>query len=354
MNEVIPIRKFIRIALITTPFLGITGATPGLLSPLFSYKRLLIGFCFIMLFATIIWTVNIFLLYQSYKWKAIQKISLRFIISAILACIIAIVVFDIVRSISPLPAMELPALKNLPRPKGKPFFFPVFQSLAIDVIVFILIELIMLRESRNRMALENEQLKTANLEAKIDSLKEQLHPHFLFNSLSTLRSLISRSPEKAELYLEQLAELLRFSTNNSGAVVPLKDEIALCISYLNMQKVRFTDALEFEVNIPEEKMKNIAVPVYSLQQLAENAIKHNSLTRESPLKIEIVYNDNTNEIKVSNNLQSKQNHETSLGTGLANLSERYKLMGYKGVDIRNDGKRFVVAIQLMNNESSYN
>ena len=150
--------------------------------------------------------------------------------------------------------------------------------------------------------------------------------------------------------------------NNEGSITALdRYEGRLKLVRKNNERLGLTcvttiesDALEFEVNIPEEKMRNITVPVYSLQQLAENAIKHNSLTRESPLKIEIVYNGNTNEIKVSNNLQSKQNYETSLGTGLANLSERYKLMGYKGVDIRNDGKKFVVAIQLMNNESSYN
>lgn len=361
MNETIPVRKFIKIALITTPFLGITGATPEFLFPSFSINRFLIGFFSIMLFATIIWTFNIFLLYQSYKWKALQKIWLRFTISAIVTCVIAVIVFNLVRNLNPLPAMELPpAMKRLPLsnvpfpPRARPFFFPIFQSLSIGVIVFILIELILLRESRNRVALENEQLKTANLEAKINNLKEQLHPHFLFNSLSTLRSLISRSPEKAEIYLEQLAELLRFSISNSGAVIPLKDEVALCINYFNMQKVRFGEALEFEINIPEEKMKNITVPVYSLQQLAENAIKHNSLTKEAPLKIQIIYNGITNEIVTSNNLQPKQNEVVSSGTGLLNLSERYKLLGYKGIEIKKSKEKFSVTLQLMNNESSNN
>ncbi len=358
VNESIPIRKLIKFFLLTTPFLGITAATAEFLAPVFSINRLLIGFFSIMLFATIIWAVNILLLYQSLKWKFLQTIWVRFMISTLITCIIAVIAFSIVRTLNPMPVMGIPKFipidqaTKLPPPRGKPIFFPVFQSLSIGVIVFILIELILLRELKNRVALENEQLKTANLEARINSLKEQMHPHFLFNSLSTLRSLITRSPQKAEIYLEQLAELLRFSTENSRAVISLKDEVTLCVNYLNMQKVRFGDALEFETNIPEEKMKNIVVPVYSLQQLAENAIKHNTLTRESPLKIHIFYNGITNEIITSNNLQSKQGLTETSGTGLGNLNERYKLLGYQGIEVKKTETKFSVAIRLIQHEGS--
>lgn len=358
MNEPVPIRKLIKVSLITTPFLGITAATPEFLAPVFSVNRLLIGFFSIMLFATIIWVVNIFLLYQAQRWKTLQVIWVRFVLSTLVTCVMAVIAFNLFRAFHPMPAMGYPRfvpidrIQKLPPPRGKPFFFPLFQSLSMGVIIFILIELVLLREWRNRVALENEQLKTANLESRINSLREQMHPHFLFNSLSTLRSLISRSPQKAEIYLEQLAELLRFSTDNSRAIISLKDEVTLCVNYLNMQKVRFGEALEFGVNLPEDKMNNIHVPVYSLQQLAENAIKHNTLTKESPLNITIFYNGITNEIITSNNLQPKPGMANPSGTGLKNLSERYKLLGYHGIEIKKTETKFSVAIRLLKNESS--
>jgi two-component system, LytTR family, sensor kinase len=229
------------------------------------------------------------------------------------------------------------------------------QAISINIIIIALTELVMLRETKLRVDTENEQLKLFNLEAKNSQLKQQLHPHFLFNSLSTLRSLISRSPDKAEEYLDRLSELLRFSTNNSGqSLVTLKEEAELCTNYLAMQQTRFGDALYFTIDIPERLQQNGKVPVFALQQLAENAIKHNILTKEQPLFISIGVDEKQEWIIIKNNLQPKQSIEYSSGVGLANLSERYRLSGSEDIVIKNNDGNFSVAIKILDDAGSNN
>lgn len=247
--------------------------------------------------------------------------------------------------------MQLPAQQTQPRR----FLIPITQFIAINIILFILIELIILRKTKDSVALENEQLKLANLEARNNQLRQQLHPHFLFNSLSTLRSLIHRSPEEAEDYLEKLAELLRFSTNNSRqTLISLKEEVELCTNYLNMQRVRFGNALFFLINIDETVQAKGKVPVYSLQLLAENAIKHNILTQKEPLGIELKLNADQQFITVKNNLQPKKTIEEKNGVGLANLSERYRMLNEDDIRIEKSDQNFSVTIKILQHAGNYN
>ena len=193
----------------------------------------------------------------------------------------------------------------------------------------------------------------ANLEAKHSQLKQQLQPHFLFNSLNVLKSLIKRFPEQAEDYLEKLSEFLRFSINaNMQTLIPLKEELELVTNYLHMQQVRFGNALIFNIDIPSSFQQGGKVPVYSLQLLAENAIKHNVLTTASPLYIFITAKEENKTITVSNNLQPKPVMEETNGVGLANLSERYKLLGNYDIVITRTDNEFTVAIKVLENESS--
>lgn len=298
------------------------------------------------------WLVNIFLLWSNNYLFALRHKALRFIIGAVICGVIAYLFFMFLETHMPPPRRFIE--NNLQRPPHpRRVLFPLMQAMSINFIIFILTELTLLRETKNKVALENEQLKLASLEAKNSQLQQQLHPHFLFNSLTTLRSLINRSPEEAQDYLEKLAELLRFSTNNNRqTLVLLKEELELCTNYLNMQQVRFGSALNFTINVPDHLQQTCKVPVFSLQQLAENAIKHNVLTREQPLLIEIHANENNEWMLIKNNLQPKTVKEESNGVGLANLSERYRLLANEDIIIKKDAGYFSVAIKILCNESS--
>jgi two-component system, LytTR family, sensor kinase len=349
-----PLKKLFIFALLTSPLFGLFGSTPGFTMKEFEMERTIRIFLFVTGSTFIFWLINIFLLWGNSYFFLLRHKTLRFFIGAIICGAIIFLIFLLIEP-SMKPPGEMPAINFPVHPRPRMVFFPIMQAMSINFIIFILIELILLKETKNKVAIENEKLKLANLEAKNSQLQQQLHPHFLFNSLTTLRSLISRSPEQAQDYLEKLSDLLRFSTNNSQqALVLLQEEVELCTNYLNMQKVRFGNALNFNINIPWNLQQACKVPVYSLQQLAENAIKHNILTRELPLLIEINIEDNGEWILVRNNLQPKAVKEESIGVGLANLSERYRLVANEDIIIKKETGYFSVCIKILCNESNNN
>lgn len=351
-------KKLFKIALITSPFFGLFGATPGLASHEFEMERVLRFFLFISIFTFYLWIINILLIKTFYKTGVQQNNILRYIISGLICIGTVYLIFLLIPPHFPrrhLAVIEGGKVYPFAEHHARMVIMPIVQAISINIIIIALTELVMLRETKLRVDTENEQLKLFNLEAKNSQLKQQLHPHFLFNSLSTLRSLISRSPVKAEEYLDRLSELLRFSTNNSGqSLVTLKEEAELCANYLAMQQTRFGDALHFTIDIPGHLQQNGKVPVFALQQLAENAIKHNILTKEQPLFIEIGVDKKQEWIIIKNNLQPKQTMEYSSGVGLANLSERYRLTGSDDIIIKNDEGNFSVAIKILDNAGSNN
>jgi len=208
----------------------------------------------------------------------------------------------------------------------------------------------LLREKKAIIESENAQLKIKNIEATYNQLKQQIHPHFLFNSLNTLKTLIRKHPQDAEVYLKKLSDFLRASiTLNNENLVKLSDELKFCLDYLELQKGRFGEALKYSIAIPEE-VKSGYVPVFSVQHLMENAIKHNALTIENPLLIEVNY-DNMR-IVVTNNLQSKGKTEETTARGLANLAERYKILSGDEIILQPDDNHFSVSLKILDHEDS--
>ena len=225
-----------------------------------------------------------------------------------------------------------------------------FVSYAIfNTLMIVLQNQVLLQHSKSQAELENMQLKAAVSEASNFLLRQQIHPHFLFNSLTILKSLYKKDTEKGEFYLTKLANFLRASVSDYGSKISsLQTELTLCLDYMEMQKIRFGDAIEYNVNVSEQA-KSKFVPFFSIQVLLENTIKHNSLTEENPLKINV--SDEGDYITVENNLQVKSNKEVSTGLGLANLAERYKLLSGDQIDIKQSAERFSVTIKMYENEN---
>jgi len=205
--------------------------------------------------------------------------------------------------------------------------------------------------AKNEAELENARLKFANTEAINQLLRQQIHPHFLFNALNTLKSLIRRHPEKAEEYLIHLSDFLRASISKGQKnIISLRDEIKLSVDYLEMQKMRAGEALKFSINIDQQALGNHWLPAFSLQPLLENAIKHNILTNEDPLYLDVIQEGDY--LKVVNNLQVKHQTEASTGSGLMNLSERYRMLTGEDILIEDDGRTFTVKIKILQHAGS--
>ncbi|TDX01711.1 histidine kinase [Dinghuibacter silviterrae] len=220
-------------------------------------------------------------------------------------------------------------------------------TIAVETLALVIIELVLSRLDAARVRLENAELRVANLEAQHEKLIRQLQPHFLFNSLNALKSLIRRSPPDAEGYLIKLSEFLRFSLSHTQqSLVTLEEELRFSMYYLDMQQTRFQEGLHYIVDIPDGNRRSLLLPAFSLQLLLENAIKHNSLTLKSPLIICIRFDEN-GRLLVENNRQPKQQMEEGTGLGLVNLSERYRMLLKEDIRVTTNETFFQVSLGLM-------
>lgn len=195
-----------------------------------------------------------------------------------------------------------------------------------------------------------EKLFTVELEkekalVQYDNLKNQLNPHFLFNSLTSLNSLIFENPQLASDFLQQLSRVFRYVLENKDKnSVTVATEVSFVMNYVELMKTRFAGALEVNFNINDEVQDMKIVPV-TLQILIENATKHNVTSSSQPLVIDI-YNEG-DYLVIKNNLQKKHIVETSNGHGLANLKNLYHFISEQEVQVEDDGKMFAVKVPLV-------
>src|SRR5690606_14933878 len=232
----------------------------------------------------------------------------------------------------------------------KAFLFIPFVGFVIFAIVHFFQQFVILAYATKQSEIELVRLQSANAETTNQLLKQQIQPHFLFNALNTLNSLIKKQPELANDYLLHLSDFLRASiTGHRTDTVLMEEELKLCDNYMEMQQLRFGEALVYQVEIAEEVQKKYIVPFFSLQPLLENAIKHNELTKKAPLIIHLFIEGDY--IYVKNNLKLKNNVESSTGNGLTNLRERYRILFQEEIEITQNDQEFIVRLKLIENEN---
>lgn len=232
-------------------------------------------------------------------------------------------------------------------------FSLALSSIILNTAILLIQHFLLLQQEKARAEVEVSLLKVANVEASNLLLRQQIQPHFLFNSLSNLKALYKEDPLAGESYIVHLANFLRISVSNQNKkIAMLTEEIDFLHDYLEMQKIRFGQAIQFEIIVPESSLYQYYLPTFSLQLLSENAIKHNELTNESPLRIRI--SSEGNRITVLNSVRKKQHPEVSTGLGLANLSERYQLLSGNAIEIKQTEDEFSVTLTLLTNENINN
>jgi two-component system, LytTR family, sensor kinase len=196
-----------------------------------------------------------------------------------------------------------------------------------------------------RSLVEVEKYKTESLQAQLQNLKDQINPHFMFNNLSVLSSLVYKDQDKAVDFINQLAKVYRYVLDSRNSeLLTLREELLFMESYLYLLQIRFDTSLKIDMEI-DEPSKNLMLPPLALQMLIENAIKHNEVSEEFPLKIQVKIVNN--KIEVSNNLQLRRNPEVSCKTGLKNIKERYKYFSDNQVEIEETKTKFIVRLPLL-------
>lgn len=199
--------------------------------------------------------------------------------------------------------------------------------------------------------IEKEGMQQLNIQQEFDTLKSQVNPHFLFNCFNTLSSLISENKEQAEVFLNELSKVYRYLLrNNENGLSTLQDELNFIRSYYNLLKTRYGDAIELNIEV-DKKYNKYLLPSLSLQLLVENSVKHNIVSKDQPLLIDI-FSAEGNRLAVNNNLQVKKIKMPSGKIGLANIRSKYYLLNVQGYEILEDDKTFTVVLPLIWNNSS--
>ncbi len=300
-----------------------------------SYSRIALHSLFSFLLLVLLFLYNRKIMRVGFKKKARELAVL--ILGSLLITVVLSVMFTM---------LPLTIHKGLVKPNFMFFMMRggLMRDFSFMCIVILTSQLLRSVYFQHLVAVENEALRTENMRTRYEALKNQMDPHFLFNSLNTLQSLLGANAEKAQDYLQQLSVVLRSSLQNKE-VVTLEDEIKNVHSYCSMMQIRYGENLSFIFNIDSGYYNRYVLPL-SLQGLVENAIKHNVISAKQPLCVTIsTASDAT--ISVENAIQQKLTSEPSNGIGLANLAERYRLKWGKEVVISNEGELFKVTLPLM-------
>ena len=200
-----------------------------------------------------------------------------------------------------------------------------------------------------KSVLYTEKLKTEMLTYKYEALRNQINPHFLFNSFNVLSDLIYDDQKQAVKFVQQMSGLFRYVLESRDKeLVPLKDEMAFIDSYIFLLKTRFEDKIEISNEIKADA-DDLIVPM-SLQLLIENAVKHNEASTAKPLKIELIKTENY--IEVKNNLQVKNIGDSSNGIGMKNIHQQYKFFTEALVEIQRTDQFFSVKLPILKSAKS--
>lgn len=220
----------------------------------------------------------------------------------------------------------------------------------VNIIFVSLWEAIYIVDKYKESLTDKEDLEQMSIEHEFENLKSQVNPHFLFNSFNTLSSLISIDKNQAENFLNELSKVYRYLLrNNEDGITTVEQEIKFIQSYYRLLKTRYGDALNMTMEI-DRRYYPYLIPSLSLQLLVENAVKHNIVSRQQPLTLEI-FTTAGNKLVVNNNLQKKQLKEKSTHIGLNNIRGKYKLIKQEGFQVVEGENNFMVVLPLVWNET---
>jgi len=222
----------------------------------------------------------------------------------------------------------------------------VFRCALIFVLFLGIYEAMYYYTLLNQTEEEKKQLEKEKLWSRLENLNQQVNPHFLFNTLNSLSSLITEDPEEAERFLDEMSKVYRYLLQtNRHELVTLKTEIKFIHSFYHLLKIRYDEGIQLQINVPDEYQEYLLPPL-TLQLLVENAVKHNITHPEQPLLIEILVSE-SNRLLVRNTLQKKTTKVLSHKVGLSNIADKYELMQQGTIITKEEGAFFTVSVPLI-------
>lgn len=270
---------------------------------------------------------------KQFKKKTIVRLFLFYLTVIIIATVIFMVVFFIQYSANGINFAD--AFSGFKQQEMSGFISATLIGFGFGTLLFFY-------SAWSDALKREEKMAQEKLLFQYETLKSQVNPHFLFNSLNTLSSLVHSNPSLLEEFIRKLSNIYRYILENQEKdLVPLTDEVQFVHEYFALQKIRDEEKIELKVELTE--IENLLIPPVSLQLLIENALKHNAATRKNSLFITI-HNEGLDKLVVRNNLQPKSQLSSSSKTGLKNLNERYRLILKREIEILQTETEFVVKI----------
>jgi len=331
----------IAMRLIGIPFFGV--AIPnltGLFGPLnYSNPNYWLGYVYFIVLALLIWQGNRYLLFRTrrrFTWfdKPIEKLILLFMNNIFFTSPLTIAWLCLWYRWAGFSAIKWDNI----------LIVTLLNVICVLFVTHVYETVFMVKEQQGEQ-LKNAELSRAKAEAELEALKNQIDPHFMFNSLNSLSHLISTNPPKARLFTEHLADIYRYILSQKDrSLVMLADEFAIMDKYVDLLRLRFGNALEMKCHFNRTTEANYMIPPISAFVALENAIKHNEISELAPLQIELRIQER--KLVILNNLRPKRSLLHSSHIGLQNLDERFRIITGEAIEIIHGKDSFAVKLPL--------
>lgn len=306
-------------------------------------NELLIVLSIHFMYAVVLTSINAYFykyLETKFSWKEHSKN--RLVIGAVGSVTFTMIGLALLRLVTQVVFLGKPIESFLNDPNAKSYYT---FGLVITLIVSLVFHTIFFYKALTEKKVNEQQIVAKTETAKYESLKSQIDPHFLFNSLNVLTSLISENPKLAEKFTTKLSKVYRYVLEQKNKdLIELDEELHFAKTYMELLKMRFENGVTFEIPEKSSDPEYKILPL-SLQLLLENTVKHNVVSEENPLKVTIT--EENGYLVVSNNFSPKTIMENGTKLGLRNIIERYHLITLKKVLIEKTGENFIVKLPLL-------
>ncbi|OMQ10319.1 sensor histidine kinase [[Flexibacter] sp. ATCC 35103] len=312
--------------------LAILASIPKLFDADSTFGDIVINASITLLFSIFIWYYNMYSLPKfSSQGTNTSLFNWKLLLSVIMGILVMVILVIGHQELFQISKMDAPIMFEL-------------RGVLINLIVYMFLHLLFQNYQTQQMGVELERTKAINLGAQYELLKQQVNPHFLFNSLNTLKSMVDIQDPQSSDFILKLSDFYRFTLESRKLdLIPLREELQILDSYVYLLKARFEDGFVLE-NQVDQRQYDSAVPPFTLQLLIENCIKHNVVSLDKPLNIKLYTEGDF--LVIENQIQLKRG-VLSTGVGLDNINQRFSHLIQKEIEIEKNETIFKVKIPMI-------
>lgn len=314
--------------------LGILCSVPQFAEHSFNLPEAVVNAALTAAFSIVMWYVNLYVMSLPSQKTAKQRFSNQRLLSTFGVGIVVMFGFAWIQQL---------ILTHINF--GPVMLMVEVRGILINLICYTFLHLLQQNYENRYISLQLEQMKNDNLGAQYELLKQQVNPHFLFNSLNTLKAMVEAGDEDAVAFILKLSNFYRYTLESRKSdLITVKEEMDIVRAFLFLQNARFEGGFTFEDELDDTVLQTL-IPPFTLQLLIENCLKHNIVSLEKPLHIRLYTEDGA--IILENPVQLKSGDHHSLGVGLENVNLRYRHLLDKHIEISDDTHTFKIKLPLI-------